>query len=60
MFDRKERYKEGALNGALCALNTHILLGTDSPTKILLSKAGVVAGPSSTQTWQISIRSKAP
>lgn len=65
MFDRGERDKEeGALNGALCALSTPILLVTDSPAKILLSKAGGGAGPSSrcppVPTWQISSCSKAP
>lgn len=64
MFDRGERDKEGALNVALCALSAPVLLVTDSPAQILLSKAGGVAGPSlwcpSVPTWQISSWCKAP
>lgn len=64
MFDREEGYKEEALNGALCALSTHVLLVTGSPAKVLLSKAGGVAGPSlpcpPVSTWQISSCCNAP
>lgn len=64
MFGKEERDKDGVLNVALCALSTPVLLVTDSPAQILLSKAGGIAGPflwcPPVLTQQIASWSKAP
>lgn len=64
MFGKEERDKDGALNVALCALSTPVLLVTDSPAQLLLQKAGGIAGPflwcPPVLTQQIASWSKAP